>query len=198
MAENIQLAVRGWQHPHWCGSFYPDDLPDDWQLTYYSNEFDAVLVPAEFWHSARLRQSIDWCAQVPAEFSFYVEWPMSLDASARAELYHQLVAMQPNLAGLLLPAPLPNAECESLRQHLPGVPQYQPAQLWIPEVATSRDEASLAQLAQPWSDLRQLRQWLERFTAEQSTVKRALLCTMAEPDVVQLQQARTLMQIMGL
>ncbi len=37
------LAV-GWDHPAWQGSFYPDDLPADWRLTYYANEVPGVLL----------------------------------------------------------------------------------------------------------------------------------------------------------
>lgn len=198
MAENIQLAARGWQHSRWCDGFYPEDLPADWQLSYYSNEFDAVLVPADYWTRDSLQECIDWCAQVHPEFRFYLEWPTLTDDAERAAFERQLEAMQANLAGVLLPAIAP--ETAGLQQRLPELVQFQPAQLWSPGQATglATTDMPLAVLAQPWSNLRELRQWLEDFTAESTTAKRAVLCAMPEPDVLQLQQARTLMQIMGL
>lgn len=41
----LLIGTCGWQHAAWSGSFYPDDLPEDWQLGYYGNEFRVVLVP---------------------------------------------------------------------------------------------------------------------------------------------------------
>ena len=45
--KNITVGSYGWRHPHWRGSFYPEDLPEDWQLSYYSNEFSVVMVTDE-------------------------------------------------------------------------------------------------------------------------------------------------------
>ena len=43
-AHGLRLGARGWRHAHWENDFYPDDLPPDWQLAYYANEFSTVLV----------------------------------------------------------------------------------------------------------------------------------------------------------
>ncbi len=45
----ILIGAHGWLHTAWQGGFYPDDLPEDWQLGYYSNEFPVVLMPAAYW-----------------------------------------------------------------------------------------------------------------------------------------------------
>ncbi|UCE88770.1 MAG: hypothetical protein JSW10_10650 [Pseudomonadota bacterium] len=52
----LLIGTCGWQHAAWKGGFYPDDLPADWQLTYYSNEFRVVLVPRVY------REACDDCA----------------------------------------------------------------------------------------------------------------------------------------
>lgn len=44
----ILIGAHGWLHPEWQTQFYPDDLPEDWQLGYYSNEFPIVLMPASY------------------------------------------------------------------------------------------------------------------------------------------------------
>lgn len=65
----------GWRYPEWEKDiFYPDDLPSDWQLSYYSNEFDLVVVPAAYWTSEGYGDE-DWLDDVEQDFVFYVDWP---------------------------------------------------------------------------------------------------------------------------
>lgn len=45
----VLIGACGWQHNDWTGEFYPDDLPEEWRLGYYGNEYQAVLVPAAYW-----------------------------------------------------------------------------------------------------------------------------------------------------
>lgn len=40
----VLVGAAQWQVEQWQGSFYPDDLPTDWQLPYYANEFSTVLL----------------------------------------------------------------------------------------------------------------------------------------------------------
>ncbi len=40
---NIFFGISGLAHPSLMNNFYPEDLPEDWRLDYYSNEFDALL-----------------------------------------------------------------------------------------------------------------------------------------------------------
>lgn len=47
--ENVLIGTEGWQHEAWLGSFYPEDLPEDWQLDYYSNLYRVLLVPYAVW-----------------------------------------------------------------------------------------------------------------------------------------------------
>ncbi|SIO02148.1 hypothetical protein SAMN05443662_1178 [Sulfurivirga caldicuralii] len=47
MLENIEVGARGWA----CQDYYPEDLPEEWQLDYYANAFSALLVPQAQWAS---------------------------------------------------------------------------------------------------------------------------------------------------
>lgn len=70
---DIIVAAYGWVHADWNESFYPEDLPEDWQLSYYSNEFRAVVVPASEWTG---EDSVDierWMEDTSEEFIFYLE-----------------------------------------------------------------------------------------------------------------------------
>jgi len=66
----ISVGAYDWDHAHWLGNFFPDDLPEDWRLSYYANEYAAVLVPETKWRSesAALEQ---WTEEVPTGFRFY-------------------------------------------------------------------------------------------------------------------------------
>jgi len=72
---NLSVGAWGWKHPEWEKDvFYPDDLPADWQLSYYSNEFDVVVVPASYWTADGYGEE-DWLDDVEDDFVFYIEWP---------------------------------------------------------------------------------------------------------------------------
>ncbi len=73
----IEIGVRDWEHPGWQGVFYPEDLPAEWRLGYYANEWRAVLVPYQRWAAGeepavdrRLRQ---WCSEVDEQFTLLLE-----------------------------------------------------------------------------------------------------------------------------
>lgn len=78
------IGSWGWRHPEWEKDvFYPDDLPSDWRLSYYANEFDTVVVPASYW-SADGYGDEDWLDDVTDVFRFYIDWPF-LQMSTQAE-----------------------------------------------------------------------------------------------------------------
>ncbi len=69
----VLVGARGWEHEAWTGSFYPQDLPEDWRLTYYANAFRSVLVPAERLASVTGENLTRWREEVPEDFLFYLE-----------------------------------------------------------------------------------------------------------------------------
>jgi uncharacterized protein YecE (DUF72 family) len=68
--KTIRVGACDWDHPHWQGSFYPDDLPSDWRLSYYANEFSVVLVPQLKWR-AQDADFEQWAEDAPEGFRFY-------------------------------------------------------------------------------------------------------------------------------
>jgi len=69
---SIRIGALGWRHAHWSGEFYPEDLPEDWQLSYYANEFNTVLVAEEDW-KPNLEDLDEWVEEVPDGFQFYFQ-----------------------------------------------------------------------------------------------------------------------------
>lgn len=75
------VGARGWDHDGWQDAFYPADLPPDWRLTYYANEYATVLVPAASWQSAAADPDA-WVHDTPDTFCFVLEARLSQRAQA--------------------------------------------------------------------------------------------------------------------
>lgn len=40
----LAIAFDGWRRESWLDGYYPEDLPEDWQLGFYANDCSAVVV----------------------------------------------------------------------------------------------------------------------------------------------------------
>lgn len=67
------VGTRGWKHQAWLEHYYPPDLPPEWQLAFYANDFSGVLIPAEEWQAADDRQLGQWCDETPEHFAMLIE-----------------------------------------------------------------------------------------------------------------------------
>jgi len=98
--KSIIVGACDWDRPEWLSTFYPDDLPEDWRLSYYANEFSAVLVPQAKWRAADVDFE-QWAEDVPEGFRFYFltdELDVD-DAQIKSQLgaaFSGFVAMQGN------------------------------------------------------------------------------------------------------
>lgn len=84
MPTSIDVVPQGWWALADADSFYPDDLPREWQLTYFANVFPAVLVPGLLWQQRSESELADWYADVHPGFRFYLELTSSTDDGARS------------------------------------------------------------------------------------------------------------------
>jgi len=71
----LDIVTIGWELAGWDGTFYPEDLPHDWRLTYFANEFPAVIVPSGHWMQADTSQVSAWVEDVHDGFRFYLAGP---------------------------------------------------------------------------------------------------------------------------
>ena len=69
----IRVGSRGWNFDQWGGDFYPDDLPEDWRFSYYSNEFQAMLVPMNYLKQFSLDDWREWIDDTSKDYWFFVE-----------------------------------------------------------------------------------------------------------------------------
>jgi hypothetical protein len=98
----ILIGSYGWLHDEWLGEFYPEDLPDEWQLGYYGNEFQVVLVPADYW-TAGAGAIAEWLEETDESPRFICEWPGQVqDEAATDELLALFALLGDRVMGILL------------------------------------------------------------------------------------------------
>lgn len=100
---DLLLGARGWRHEHWRENFYPEDLPEEWWFSYYSNEFRSVLVPFDYLQNIpvdEIRKTVqEWIDDTDEGFRFFIElpWHISLE-----DLMQVLEPLTPQLGGVCL------------------------------------------------------------------------------------------------
>ena len=117
----LELAAYGWDGPVWS-IFYPEDLPQEWRLDYYSNEFTSLVVPADDWAGVSIDEAADWLAEAPEGFHFYWEIADADGASRLLELASQQGESDGQLAGWVFKSGLmlEHGLFEALSGCLPG------------------------------------------------------------------------------
>lgn len=69
----VLVGAMNWDRPDWRGRFYPEDLPDDWMLSYYNTQFQAVYLPAAMWQAASDAVWAQWLGDTQDGFCFVLE-----------------------------------------------------------------------------------------------------------------------------
>jgi len=69
----VLVGASGWLHPAWRSGFYPEDLPDDWLLSYYNTQVQAVYLPAAAWQAASEATWAQWLHDTQDGFYFVLE-----------------------------------------------------------------------------------------------------------------------------
>lgn len=69
----VRVGAVGWQHPAWRGPFYPEDMPDDWMLSYYNTQYPAVYLPATVWQAVPAATWSQWLYDTRDDFHFVLE-----------------------------------------------------------------------------------------------------------------------------
>jgi len=202
--QDFLIGARGWRHPHWQGFFYPEDLPHDWQLGFYSHEFYAVLVPVEDWLHSDDDIFDDWLDDVHEGFCFYFEWgqlaqeylELSLKTLKKAKevLQDQLVACvvmnsEPDIMSrisVLLPV-----VCH-VNQRLNQSQSYSSNDL------KTSEGADVLLMDAVDEDFRALRGFIEQTQTRKSSVIPALFMTNNQPSLGFLNQLMTLKNLMAL
>lgn len=99
---NVLIGAAGWLHDAWEKDFYPDDLPAEWRLGYYGNEFPVVLVPQNYWQldSAEIRE---WISETDAAPVFICEWPAIGSLTPADSVRQKIAQLGDRVLGIVLP-----------------------------------------------------------------------------------------------
>ena len=69
----VRLGSLGWSYPAWRETFYPADMPEEWQLTYYNTQFNCVFLARADWQQASPDQMAQWNTDTHEQFVFLLE-----------------------------------------------------------------------------------------------------------------------------
>jgi len=83
---SVRLGVAGWLRQEWEGSFYPADMPPEWQLTFYGTQYACVWLNRAQWCAAHPEEIASWVAEVHDVFQFLLESPGSPSPDERVRL----------------------------------------------------------------------------------------------------------------
>ncbi len=97
----IRFGTVGWQHPSWQQGYYPEELPEDWWLPFYGNEFPVVGVPASLWSDEPASQVDEWLENSDEHFRFIFEWRWT-NADDLREFCQRLLPLQGRVLGVQL------------------------------------------------------------------------------------------------
>lgn len=85
--ENLTIGSFDWTRKEWDGVFYPDDLPDEWRLDFYSNEFHCALVSQTVWSSWVEEDFEDLLESIEGQkFAIYFAIQQTLDEVQQKQL----------------------------------------------------------------------------------------------------------------
>ncbi len=111
----IAIGAWGWAHAAWLGGFYPEDLPPEWRLTFYSNEFDAVGLDADAWLAPDIETLRGWVGDTREGFRFF----LGLSGQLPDDLEERLTVLAPRLGAVLVDAALPSEVFDQVRRFAP-------------------------------------------------------------------------------
>ena len=99
------LGAEGWEHRHWLSSFYPDDLPPEWRLTFYSNFFNCTSLSYAVWGGVPSEELERWIADTAPSFKLVLMAPprdFSGDDQVRLEILRPRIGIICNENGKAL------------------------------------------------------------------------------------------------
>jgi hypothetical protein len=72
-SSGVRLGAMRWSNPAWRETFYPADMPDDWQLTFFNTQFNCVFLERADWQQANPDLIAQWNADTHEQFIFLLE-----------------------------------------------------------------------------------------------------------------------------
>jgi len=70
---NVFIGTSGWHYKHWKGTFYPGDIKDSEQLSYFIQKFKTVELNNSFYRLPAIETFRNWYQATPHDFIFSVK-----------------------------------------------------------------------------------------------------------------------------
>jgi hypothetical protein len=204
MHPELMIGAEGWEHAAWSGSFYPDDLPPEWRLSYYANEFSLLLVPLAVWRTGDGKRFRGWREDVAGGFRFVLDVTGMAPEDGRSlqQLQCCQSALGDRLAGGVSWSAASPADGARLRGGL-GDGRFLASAARLPDlpstVPVAADGTTLcARIPSEAADLKWLRSVLESLSAGRAETQRLLLFFAGTPPRIQtMQEAGLLWQLLA-
>ncbi len=176
----------GWDYPAWMGDFYPDDLPDEWRLTYFANEFSGVLIPRAEWEQADAEQFKTWVDEVSDSFRFYLE----LDSTVATQVCLLTGrALGAALGGFVVPPGIEQSDLGGLPVFVGTDSTHELEKVVKPAIIMKSNALG---------GLREQREWLETLVTKlPPAIDVPFFIAGAPPSIGLLRNLRQLVQLMG-
>jgi len=129
----LHVGTIGWSYDFWKGGFYPEALPSDQLLTFYSTKFNTVEIDNTFYRIPREKTVLEWKEKTPAGFVFSLKFPriithikMLTDCQEETAIFLERVQLLEEKLGVLLlqfPSLFQAKSLALLREYLSGLPK---------------------------------------------------------------------------
>jgi len=130
-AVRVRVGTSGYSYKEWKGSFYPEDLPANKMLEFYSSRFDTVEINNTFYRMPAEKMLSKWAEQVPDPFTFVLKAPQRITHQKRLagteedvrQLFDVATALGPQLGPVLFQLPpFSRKDAPKLRDFLKALP----------------------------------------------------------------------------
>ncbi len=181
MQKTILVGVDDWLRFANDGEFYPDDLPAEWRLGYYANEFETACISLDQ-TLAGICQDLQWLEDLADGFQLYFAPPTDADESQNTE--------DAALSGEL-------SHCRQVLIEQGDVPadHFLPSRhFWQPDQIIA--DASIARLPGD-AEILQYRGWIEQFAAQSPHAQLRVWLDASTASAQKLTDCRMLVEMMS-
>jgi uncharacterized protein YecE (DUF72 family) len=70
-----RIGISGWRYPQWRKSFYPEGLPQRFELQYASSKVNTIEINGSFYSLQMPSSYIKWSSETPEDFCFSLKGP---------------------------------------------------------------------------------------------------------------------------
>jgi hypothetical protein len=203
MNQSISVGVFDWVNFPSQAEFYPDDLPEEWRLVYFSNEFNSACVKLAGLET-NLQLLCEWVEDLPTSF----ELCLYVEHIGQISMIQTLLQQEGCQIDALISDPqedynlLQKPELQSLLSSStavcpPSICEYR--HIWTPENrVTENNRFAIIPVA---DNMRQNRQWIEQWLKDTESSShpesKSLWLSGAHASYQQLSEIRTLIELMG-